>query len=73
MGIQETYECPHEICREFDENYLESHRKFLNKSFTIIDYFSISAKRVENFIDVAEASGDLHIDSKITNKFLVLS
>ena len=68
VGIQETLECLHKNCREFDENALDSNRKTLNKSVIIIECFSMFAKRIENFIDVAEASGDLHTDPQITNK-----
>ena len=61
-------ECPHEIYREFDENDVDSNGKTLNKSFIMMESFTMFAKRIENCIDVAEAAGALHTDTQITNK-----
>ena len=33
-----------------------------------MESFTMFAKRIENCIDAAEVSGDLHIDTQITNK-----
>ena len=45
--IQETLEYLHENCRNFDENDLDLNRMTLNKSFIIIESFSMFAKRIE--------------------------
>ena len=42
--------------------------KTLNKSFIMMESFTMFAKRIENCIDVAKAAGVLYTDTQITNK-----
>ena len=69
-NIQEILDL-HENYREFDENDVESNGKTLNKSFIMMESFTMFSKRIENCIDAAEAAeaaGALHTDTQITNK-----
>ena len=47
MYVQETLEGLHENCRDFDEDDLDLNRITLNKSFIIIESFSMFAKRID--------------------------